>query len=345
LSANPCEIKVIDVVQEFVEAMLVNTLEAQPERLPLNVRGWLYGMDALDASGCSTLLRGCLLALVDATPGLVMVSSSKGQMLYMNVMGRQMLGFDRNTNLTTRRVFDLYSQRSCELLLEEAIPTCLQAGVWRGETTLLDRDKQEIPVSQVLMAHRVKEQDGRDTTVLSSIAWDIRELKQVEQRLRHQATHDSLTGLPNRALLMDRLGQAIHAAERNSTCVGVLFVDLDGFKEVNDTCGHEAANLLLRELAQRLQQRVRAQDTIARYGGDEFVLVVSDLTLPGDMNRVLQQVQEALAEPFQCGKESRRLAASIGVSMYPLDGQDAETLLQGADTRMYEQKRHLKLAS
>jgi diguanylate cyclase (GGDEF)-like protein len=84
---------------------------------------------------------------------------------------------------------------------------------------------------------------------------------------------------------------------------------------------------------------------VSRYGGDEFVLVISDLTLPGDMNRVLQQVQEALAEPFQCGKESRRLAASIGVTLYPLDGRDAETLLQGADTRMYEQKRHLKLAS
>jgi len=325
--------------------MLAETLDAESERAALSASGWLHGMDALDASGCSSLLRSCLLALVDATPGLVMVSSSMGRLLYMNGMGRQMLGFDRNANLLDRRVFDLYSPRSCELLLEEAIPTCLQAGVWRGETTLLDRNRQEIPVSQVLMAHRVREQDGKETTVLSSIAWDIRDLKQVEQRLRHQATHDALTGLPNRALLMDRLTQAIHAAERNSTCVGVLFVDLDGFKDVNDSCGHEAANLLLRELAHRLQQRVRAQDTVARYGGDEFVLVVADLTLPGDMNRVLQQVQEALAEPFQIGKESRRLAASIGVTMYPLDGQEAETLLQGADTRMYEQKRHLKLAS
>src|SRR5262245_31734193 len=124
----------------FLE-MLAAPLEVESERIALNVRGWLHGMDALDASACPPLLRGCLLALVDATPGLVMVSSSKGQMLYMNAMGRQMLGFDRNANLTARRVFDLYSQRSCELLLEEAIPTCLQAGVWRGEATLLDRDK------------------------------------------------------------------------------------------------------------------------------------------------------------------------------------------------------------
>jgi len=324
--------------------MLAETLEVEAMMMPGALR-WQQGVDALDASGCPSLLRGCLLALVDATPGLVMVSSSKGRLLYMNGMGRQLLGYDRNANLLARRVFDLYSARSCELLLEEAIPTCLQAGVWRGETILLDRNRQEIPVSQVLMAHRVKEQDGKDTTVLSSIAWDIRELKQVELRLRHQATHDALTGLPNRALLMDRLEQAIRSAERSSTSVGVLFVDLDGFKEVNDSCGHESGNLLLRELAQRLQQRVRAQDTVARYGGDEFVLVISDLTLPGDMNRVVQQVQEALAEPFQLGGEPRRLAASIGVTLYPMDGMDAETLLQGADSRMYEQKRHLKMAS
>jgi len=323
--------------------MLAESMDVEMEPMPAERRQ--HSVDALDASGCPTLLRGCLLALVDATPGLVMVSSSKGQLLYMNGMGRQLLGFDRHTHLLSRRVFDLYSARSCELLLEEAIPTCLQAGIWRGETTLLDRNRQEIPVSQVLMAHRVREPDGRDTTVLSSIAWDIRELKQVELRLRHQATHDSLTGLPNRALLMDRLTQAIHSAERSGAGVGVLFVDLDGFKEVNDSCGHETANLLLCELATRLQQRVRAQDTVARYGGDEFVLVISDLALPGDMNRVLQQVQEALAEPFQLRGESRHLAASIGVTLYPMDGMDAETLLQGADTRMYEQKRHLKLAS
>lgn len=324
--------------------MFAETLNAETQRMPPSVGRPLPGADARDVSGCPTSLRGCLLALMNATPGLVMVSSSEGRLLHMNDMGRQMLGYDSNANLMARRMFELYSPRSCELLREEAIPTCLQAGIWRGEMTLLDRNRQEVPVSQVLVAHHVNEQ-GNDTTLLSSIAWDIRELKQVEQQLRHQATHDSLTGLPNRTLLMDRLAQAIYAAERSSTSVGVLFVDLNGFKEVNDSCGHEAANLLLRELAQRLQQRVRAQDTVARYGGDEFVLVISGLTFPGDMSRVVQQVQEALAKPFQVGRQSRQITASIGATLYPMDGLEAETLLQGADTRMYEQKRHLKPAS
>lgn len=301
--------------------------------------------ESLDAMQRPTVLRGCLLALVEATPGLVMVSDAKGRVIYMNGMGRFMLGLNSRENIMGREVFEFYSPLACEQLLADAIPTCLRSGVWRGETTLMDGDQVEIPVSQVLMAHHVREEDGRETTMLSSIAWDIREQKQVEQELRHQATHDALTGLPNRTLLMDRLTHAIHAAERSRTLVGVLFLDLDGFKQINDSCGHEAANMLLREIGQRLQAHLRAQDTIARYGGDEFVLLVSDLATPGDMTRVLQLVHQAVAEPFLIGGKSMRIAASVGVAMYPLDGHDAETLLQRADTMMYERKKQMKIAS
>lgn len=299
---------------------------------------------SLDATQRPTVLRGCLLALVEATPGLVMVSDAKGRVIYMNGMGRFMLGLNPRENILGREVFEFYSPLACEQLLADAIPTCLRSGVWRGETTLMDSNQTEIPVSQVVMAHHVRE-DGRDTTMLSSIAWDLREQKQVEQELRHQATHDALTGLPNRTLLMDRLTHAIHAAERSRTLVGVLFLDLDGFKQINDSCGHEAANLLLREIGQRLQAHLRAQDTIARYGGDEFVLLVSDLATPEDVTRVLQLAHQAVADPFLIGGKAMRIAASVGVAMYPLDGHDAETLLQRADTMMYERKKQLKIAS
>jgi diguanylate cyclase (GGDEF)-like protein len=305
--------------------------------------------DIRDAAGDQDrdpiLLRNCLLSLVDATPGLVMVSNGRGRLLYMNGKGRAMLGIDRGADISLRKMFDLYSPQSCELLLGEAIPTCLQAGNWRGEMCLVDSVHAEVPVSQVLMAHRVQQRDGAEITVFSSIAWDIRDMKQVEHKLRHQATHDSLTGLPNRALLMDRLDHAIQVASRNGTIVGLLFLDLDGFKQVNDTLGHEVANLLLRELGHRLKDRVRAEDTVARYGGDEFVLLVPDLAAPGDIMRVLEKVQEALDEPFVIGRESTQVAASIGVAMYPLDGRDADALLRRADRLMYEQKRHLKIAT
>jgi diguanylate cyclase (GGDEF)-like protein len=294
--------------------------------------------ESLDASSCPALLRDCLMALIDATPGMVMVSSSQGRLLYMNGVGRHMLGIDQQVSIVARTVFDIYSPQSCDLLLGEAIPTCLSSGMWRGEMTLLDSMGVEVPVSQVLMAHRVREPHGRETTTLSSIAWDIREMKDIERQLRHQATHDALTGLPNRMLLMDRLEHAIVTAERKGGAVGVLFLDLDGFKQVNDTLGHEVANQLLCGLGQRLTSRVRAEDTIGRYGGDEFVLVVPDLASPEDMGRVVQQVREAVDETVAVGRESVRLEASIGVAIYPHDGRDAGALLRRADGRMYEQK-------
>jgi diguanylate cyclase (GGDEF)-like protein len=315
------------------------------EGWPVAPHRWQYGLRSLDDSHCPTLLRGCLLALVDATPGIVMVSSSRGRLLYMNDMGRRLLGLAPEVSVVARTVFDVYAPHSCDQLLGEAIPTCLHSGLWRGEMTLVDSARTEIPVSQVLMAHHVREADGGETTVLSSIAWDIRDMKQTEQQLRHQATHDPLTGLPNRALLLERLGHALRVAELNQTFVAVLFLDLDGFKQINDNLGHETADILLREFGQRLRARVRVQDTVARYGGDEFVVLLTDLAAPGDINRALQQIRSAVHEPFPVGREQLRVAASIGLAMYPLDGQDAETLLRRADGKMYEQKRLVKVAS
>jgi diguanylate cyclase (GGDEF)-like protein len=322
------------------------TLEsAYTAQLRARAREWHPASAPLDDTNCPALLRSALLALVDATPGIVMVSNSRGRLLYMNGMGRRMLGIARDAVVVSRTVYDVYSPQSCELLLGEAVPTCLSTGIWRGEITLIDSTGAEIPVSQVLMAHRVREQDGKETTVLSSIAWDIREMKQVEHQLRHQATHDALTGLPNRAMLMDSLTQAIHSAEWNQHCVGVLFLDLDGFKQINDTLGHETANQLLRGLGQRLKSRVRGHDVVARYGGDEFVLLIPDLAEPGDISRVIQQVQEVMWEPFVIGGESVWIKASTGLAIYPQDGTDADTLLQKADSNMYRQKKELKVAS
>jgi diguanylate cyclase (GGDEF)-like protein len=298
-------------------------------------------------ASAAPMLQGCLLELINATPGLVMVSSSHGGLVYMNDTGRRMLGIDAQEDIYARKVHDLYSPSSCKQLREEAIPTCLDEGTWRGELTLLDDQQEEVPVSQVLMAHQVRGPNGRgpngrEATLVSSIAWDIREMKQVEQELRHRATHDALTGLPNRAMLMEQLRQAIATAGQAQNHVGVLFLDLDGFKQLNDQRGHETASQLLRSLAQRLKARVRTQDVVARYGGDEFVLLIPDLAAPGDVARVLQQVSEVLWEPFVVGGESLWLTASTGLALYPFDGLDADTLLRHADREMYEQKRKLK---
>ena len=194
------------------------------------------------------------------------------------------------------------------------------------------------------MAHNVGEDRG-DPPVLASIAWDIRPYKSTEEALRRQATHDALTDCPSRALLMDRLAQAMHRAERRGRMVGVLFLDLDGFKQINDTFGHETANQVLREVAERMRTHLRAEDTVARYGGDEFVLVVPDLTAASDVDRAVQQAREVLAEPVVVSGVRIPVGASVGVALYPLDGKDPETLLRTADSAMYQAKRAKKAAT
>ena len=275
--------------------------------------------------------------MLEALPGVVMAARVDGRVLYLNAAGRSLLGVDPSEPLAGLRLSELYSSRAYRQLRSEVIPACLRRGGWSGEITLRNRLLEEIPTNQIFMAHNVGESSG-DLPVLASIAWDIRSYKSTEQALRRQATHDALTDCPNRALLMDRLAQAIHRAERRRRLVGVLFLDLDDFKRINDTFGHETANQVLREIAQRLQTQLRAEDTVARYGGDEFVLVVPDLAAASDVERVTRQTKALLEQPVVVNGTRIPVAASVGVALYPLAGEDPETLLRAADSAMYREK-------
>ena len=158
----------------------------------------------------------------------------------------------------------------------------------------------------------------------------------------HLALHDPLTGLPNRRLLEDRLTKAIERGERNEALVAVLLIDLDGFKQINDTHGHPVGDEVLRVVATRLQMRVRKADTIARVGGDEFLVVVSDLLQPHGAQVLASKLMADLNEPIVMGEMHLRPCASIGVAIYPHDAQTMETLCAKADAAMYEQKRRLR---
>ena len=282
-------------------------------------------------------LRPCLLAMLEALPGVVMAARVDGRLLYLNAAGRSLLGVDSAEPLAKLRLADFYSSHAYRQLRGLVIPTCLKRGGWSGETVLRTRDGEEIPTNQMFMAHRVAE-NGGDAPVLASIAWDIRAYKATEQTLRRQATHDALTDCPNRALLMDRLAQAIHRADRRRRMVGVLFLDLNDFKRINDTYGHETANQVLREVAERLRTHLRGEDTVARYGGDEFVLVVPDLTAAADVDRVTGEAKKLLETPVFANGARIPVTASVGVALYPLDGEDPETLLRAADSAMYREK-------
>ncbi len=162
--------------------------------------------------------------------------------------------------------------------------------------------------------------------------------KNAEDRIRHLATHDALTGLPNRTLLLDRLAQALRAAQRKQNCVGVLFLDLDHFKTINDSQGHGVGDQLLQEIGRRLRDVVRQEDTLARQGGDEFILVLTDLPDPAAAGWVAEHLLKALRAPFMLDHQMLHVAASIGISLYPLDAADPPTLIRFADSAMYQAK-------
>lgn len=166
-----------------------------------------------------------------------------------------------------------------------------------------------------------------------------KQLETYSRALESMALHDSLTGLPNRRLLMERLALTIAHASRNRHAMAVLFLDLDGFKQVNDTLGHDAGDALLGLVADRLMTTVRQEDTVARLGGDEFVVGVWELTHAGQADTVASKLIQAVSQPYLIHGQSVNITISAGVSLYPAHGEDGETLIKSADRALYAAKR------
>ncbi|HJW27165.1 MAG TPA: EAL domain-containing protein, partial [Rhodocyclaceae bacterium] len=186
-------------------------------------------------------------------------------------------------------------------------------------------------------AHAVRAPDG-SLLYYEGTVEDISERRQYQAQLEYQATHDALTGLPNRNLLQDRLEQAVKAAGRSGSQVAVAFVDIDNFKFINDSLGHGVGDRLLVEIADRLKACLRATDTVARYGGDEFVLILGEQTALGTVVQMLERVLAAIHEPVVLDGHELRVSGSIGVSLFPLNGADLDILLSQADAAMYHAK-------
>ncbi len=200
--------------------------------------------------------------------------------------------------------------------------------------------------------------DGRENWVLTTkvpfrnhhgqvigtmgISRDITDRKQAEFRIRYMALHDGLTGLPNRILLQDRLTQCIALAGRNQSRVAVLMLDLDHFKNVNDSLGHHVGDQLLQAVSQRLRESLRESDIVGRLGGDEFVIALPAVCGNSDVESVVRKLQTTLAKPYQIDSHELMITGSIGIAQYPVDGENAELLIQIADTAMYQAKNRMR---
>ena len=268
--------------------------------------------------------------------------NARDAMFTYNLRGRMISGNRRVTELTgyTNEEFLTLNlgqviATDYHLLAAEALKRVFNGDSAPYELEIRAKDGRRIPLE--ITARIILGKRGEPKTV-QAIGRDITERKQAEETIRRLAYHDALTGLPNRALFEDRLLVALAQARRQGEMLAVLFLDLDSFKVVNDTLGHGAGDKLLQAVAHDLATLVREGDTVARVGGDEFTVLLAGIEAPEDATDIAQRILECLRQPRVINGTEFRTTGSIGVTMYPADGDEGETLLRNADTAMYRAK-------
>ena len=228
-----------------------------------------------------------------------------------------------------------------DILFENStsIMDSIERSLTRSQDALIECHYRHVDGSLIATEIAASEVHSGAQRLIMVSARDITERKRSEEQVRHLAQYDALTDLPNRLLLQDRLEQAMLQTPRNTQQMAVLFLDLDRFKTINDTLGHDIGDELLQVVAKRLYESVRLGDTVARQGGDEFVIVVPGIQQPEDAAQVARQLIEAMASPFVVRDFELHVSPSIGISIYPLDGDSAQILMKNADTAMYQAKQ------
>ena len=265
----------------------------------------------------------------------IMITDADGCMISVNQAFSMVTGYGVG-DAVGRNASMLASGRHDREFFNDMWHELLETGYWHGEIWNRRRDGEIFP--EWLGISSVRDAEGKITHFVGIFS-DISERKAAEAKIAFLAHHDPLTGLPNRLLLKDRMEQAIAHGERTGNSVALLFVDLDRFKAVNDSFGHPMGDALLRDAAQRLLACVRDSDTISRHGGDEFLVVLTDLQSSEVPAQIATKIMAALCTPFHIGVHEATISASVGISVYPEDGAGFDELLQKADTAMYHAKQ------
>ncbi len=280
-----------------------------------------------------TELRLYATVFTNASEGM-MITGADAKILAVNPAFTEITGY-RIEDLAGHTPAVLSSGRQDPGYYRDMWCSLKTSGHWEGEIWNRRRNGEIYPEWLSIAAVR---SDIGDATHYIGIFSDVTERKKAEARIRHLAHHDALTGLPNRQLLQDRLEQALHQAQRHQKRAAVLFFDLDRFKNINDTLGHDVGDGLLRKVAQRCLGVVRDTDTVARQGGDEFVVVLPDLAQAQDAAVIARKILAAITQPCRLGQHELTVTCSIGIAVYPEDGTSVSLLLRHADAAMYRAK-------
>jgi len=264
----------------------------------------------------------------------VIITDSDGNILDVNPAFCSITGYLREQAIGQNSRF-LQSGRHSKEYYEEMWQSLIAEGCWSGE--IWNRRANGDKYSALMTISAVKDKDEFTTGYVYLFA-DITKSKQAEERLAFLVHHDELTGLPNRLLLKDRLDQALRHAERKRGKVAILFIDLDHFKNINDSMGHSVGDEFLKKVSERLLQTIRSEDTLARISGDEFILMIENNHAVKDTTNVLNKLMDAFRKPFVLERHQVLITSSIGVSIFPEDGKSSEELIKNADAAMYRAK-------
>ena len=271
---------------------------------------------------------------VSQSPVSIIITDTQGTIEYVNQAFERITGFSQADAVGQNpRLFR--SGKTPNTTYEKLWETISSGEPWEGELMNLRKDKSPYWVQAGISP--VKDDEGQVTHFVA-IEEDISLRKAQEHAIKHQANYDALTELPNRFLAMDRMSQSINAAIRHDQPVVVMFIDLDNFKQINETAGQDSGDQMIAIAASRIQEVIRQTDTAARFGGDEFMVILNDLESPDDASRVAEKVLSTLASPYKIEGNKLNITASIGMAIFPTDGQDPYELLRHADAAMFGAK-------
>jgi len=265
----------------------------------------------------------------------ILITSPQGLIEMVNPAFTRITGYTSD-EVVGKRPDLLHSGRHDNDFYERMWSTVNAADIWQGE--VWNRRKSGEVYPEWLNISPVRDENGNVVHYLGIFS-DISAVKRTEAQLEHMAHHDALTGLPNRALLNDRIDTALRRAQRADRMVAVVFLDLDRFKDINDSFGHAIGDLVLKQVAERLRETVRDEDTVARLGGDEFVILIEDVEHGAQTDTATERILACLHPPVTVDHQEFYVGASLGVSMFPRDGYTADALIRNADTAMYQAKR------